>query len=97
MLLLSCTNVSLLPSPATIPSLHGYCNGMDEVDPWSPCPRPGQPDQNQRKADRDLRHLVEMTRLAIYLAETLEGLAETAKTIRTWPKADTHQVNLADG
>ena len=74
-----------------------YFTGMGEADPWPPCPRPGQPDRNQRKVDRDLRDLAEMTGPTAYLTETFEGLAKTAKIMRTWPRADTHQVNLADG
>jgi len=47
-----------------------------EADPCPPCPRSGQLDRNQRKADRDLRDLTETTRPTTYLVETSEGLVE---------------------
>jgi len=77
---------------------------MGEADPWPLCPRPGQSDQNQRKAGRDLRDLTEMTRLTAYLVETLEDLAKTLKdlaettdTTGIWPMADPYHGNLAAG
>jgi len=77
---------------------------MGEADPWTPCPRPGQPDQNQRKAGRDLRDLAETSRPTACLTETLEdlgetlrGLAETTDTTGIWPITDPYHGYLVAG
>jgi len=65
---------------------------MGEADPWSSCPRPGQPDRDQRKSVETWETWPNDRR-----AETLEDLAETIETREIRPMADAYQGNLTDG